>query len=554
MTMDLSGQTRIRALISRHPSCLRVLMKHGFAGCGGPAGPDEPLEFFARAHQVDLDALLAELASELASPAPPPAPPVKPPMLIMPYVVSALFATLTAGSLLGAVNLYRIQFRLEGVAAELVRLHASFQLNGLMALFICGVAVHAVPRFWGTAPAPRPLAIGLPALVLLALFLRTGAALGLWPGSALTAAGLALVLAGLAFSGFLVRARLASPKPASGLDALILLGALSWPAGNALWLAGDWPGGGGEVAVKTGEEVLLFGFLMSWLLGMAPRVLPFFTDLGHPRARLSWVLAGLLGSGVLVRAAGVLALESLAVAHVGQLLIAAALIAFALAVDRLGTKHLPIYGTMGNFRTAVLAALAWCAAGGALLALSALRVLFGAAPLSYFAIDAARHLIAVGFAFGLLIAVSSRLVPTFTGRTLPYPRAIDTGLAVLHAGVALRLTQALAPMGFVSVLHVSGLSGFLVVLGFLPWAYNLLCLAAPEDSPAGPITARTRISDILARSDRHLAVLVQQGFGALANPVLRRSLAKLVTLEDACRLHKLDVDAVLTALRALEPS
>ena len=39
--VPVTGSTRLRAMIGPHPSCLRVLMKHGWAGCGGAAGPDE---------------------------------------------------------------------------------------------------------------------------------------------------------------------------------------------------------------------------------------------------------------------------------------------------------------------------------------------------------------------------------------------------------------------------------------------------------------------------------------------------------------------------------
>lgn len=432
-----------------------------------------------------------ELTSDLKEPGPAPVHPAQPPPVMMLYVVSALVATMTAGSLLGAINLFRIQFRLEGVAAELVRLHASSQLNGLMGLFISGVALHALPRFWGSPQAPRPLAFALPALVVASLAVRTAAVLS-GAGARWTAASDAmLVTAGLVFASWVIWIRRASVRPCSGLDALLVLGALAWPAGNAIWLAGEYPDAREpwlDVGVKAGEEVLLFGFLMPWLLGMGPRVLPFFTELGHPRARAGWVLAALLSSGVAIRQLGLVALESLSVGQVGQLVTAGALVFFASRMDRTGAKHLPIAGTTGAFRTAVLAALAWCTVGALIFAVSAARALLGAMPLSYLAIDAARHLVAVGFAFGLLIAVSSRLVPTFTGRAFPHPRAVNRGLVIFHAGVALRLLQSLAPSGAVEVLYVSGLSGFLVVLGFLPWAYNLICLAAPEPAPCGPIT------------------------------------------------------------------
>lgn len=395
---------------------------------------------------------------------------------LVPFAVGAVLATLTAGSLLGAVNLFRIQFRLEGVASELVRLHASFQLNGLMGAFVCGVALQALPRFWGGPTPPRALAAGLPALLLAALLARAGAASGWSAGVPLS--GALLVGSGAAFAAWVAYSRYVSPRTVTGLDVLLVFGAFAWPAGNALWLAGEWPAEPlVELGVKAGQDLLVSGFLLAWILGMAPRVTPFFTELGHPRARAGWVLAALLASGVLVRLIGFVWLESLAVAQAGQLITAAALLFFVARMDRPGSKHLPIAGTTGAFRTAVLAALAWCTLGALLFALSAVRALVGWSSLSYLALDAARHALAVGFAFGLLIAVSTRLVPTFCGRALPHPRAIDRGLVLFHLGVALRLVQALAPLGFLSVLQISGLSGILVLLGILPWAYNVVQLA-----------------------------------------------------------------------------
>lgn len=49
----------VREISTGYPACREVLARHGMGG--GDRGPDEPLEFFAHAHHVDLVNLTAEL-------------------------------------------------------------------------------------------------------------------------------------------------------------------------------------------------------------------------------------------------------------------------------------------------------------------------------------------------------------------------------------------------------------------------------------------------------------------------------------------------------------
>jgi len=65
--------------------------------------------------------------------------------------------------------------------------------------------------------------------------------------------------------------------------------------------------------------------------------------------------------------------------------------------------------------------------------------------------------------------------------------------------------------------------------------------------------ADMKVAEIIARWPLALEVLVAQGFTPLANPVARKTLARAVTLEQACRLQGRDPDQVLAELRrALE--
>ncbi|HQH71148.1 MAG TPA: DUF1858 domain-containing protein, partial [bacterium] len=78
----IDPKTMIPDLLKAAPHARPVLDRYGLRGCGGPLGPMETLEFFAKAHEVPLDGLLEELRGALAGgeetsqPAAQPAPPL----------------------------------------------------------------------------------------------------------------------------------------------------------------------------------------------------------------------------------------------------------------------------------------------------------------------------------------------------------------------------------------------------------------------------------------------------------------------------------------------
>ena len=57
----ITPEMSVRDINVRYPGCRAVFAQYGMGGCGGDFGPDEPLNFFAEAHHVDLARLTAEL-------------------------------------------------------------------------------------------------------------------------------------------------------------------------------------------------------------------------------------------------------------------------------------------------------------------------------------------------------------------------------------------------------------------------------------------------------------------------------------------------------------
>ena len=51
--VEITEQTSLRDIIGAYPETRGVMAQYGMMECGGSAGPDEPLGWFARVHKVD---------------------------------------------------------------------------------------------------------------------------------------------------------------------------------------------------------------------------------------------------------------------------------------------------------------------------------------------------------------------------------------------------------------------------------------------------------------------------------------------------------------------
>ncbi|HZU38933.1 MAG TPA: DUF1858 domain-containing protein [Gemmataceae bacterium] len=176
---------------------------------------------------------------------------------------------------------------------------------------------------------------------------------------------------------------------------------------------------------------------------------------------------------------------------------------------------------------------------------------------------AIRHAITVGFVSLMIMGVAARVVPTLNGVDAARLSRLWVPFLLLNAGCALRVTtQALTdftPHAFA----VTGLSGVLEVTGLALWAVHLWSImagcphlrsAAGETEPAQPyrpgsvILATHRVGEVLDAQPALLDMLIGLGFRPLANPLLRRTVARRVTLRQACEQLGLDELEVLATL------
>ncbi len=186
-------------------------------------------------------------------------------------------------------------------------------------------------------------------------------------------------------------------------------------------------------------------------------------------------------------------------------------------------------------------------------------------PFSHAFFGAYRHALTVGFITLMIVGVSSKVVPTLCGLDLRQLAPLWNAFLLLNLGNGLRVASEIATDYTVRAYPIMGASGFLEVGGLSLWAADLVrCMRKgiqlerqplSETGSAQPLLLgpETRVADVLARYPESLEIFVRHGFAPLRNPVLRRTMARVVTIEQACCREGADLDRLLAELRALAP-
>jgi hypothetical protein len=568
--VPITGADSVRQVLARHPQTLPVFEKFGLMGCGGSEGPDERIDLFASIHRLDAAALLRDLQEsvdrppEAARSGTAPAE-IAPAPLYPAFLKGALVCTLTLGATFGAWNLLMIHRAILANPPSHNWVHAGFQIWGFVFLFIVGVSVHTFPRFLGTELRhPRGARSTLWLTIAGQVLISWGRLGELLPGT-LPSLELGILLQASAvaiWAGVLVSTwrRAGSPK-----DLVMLYlgaGTLSWLAAAGFFIVGAVKAlieEDTDAAVKWNQPVYalaLYGGALAWIQGMFLRTGPVFLSLRPTRFGLvkAALLLGQAGAWVAaIGGARVGRPGALALMDLGLLGVAAAVALFAAGARPFsrGMQHVMPGG--GSFATIVRLAFA------ASLLFAALGGYYGTADLAGWPAnglihDGARHAFTLGFVTLMIFGMAARVVPVFGGADLRYPKLLAAGSWMIAAGVILRETQ----VGVV-LLHapgltwLSGLSGFVAATGVIFCSVSIW--STLNARPAGAVRKSVAIEEdanVGALVDAHeeaIPILVEAGFTAIANPLLRKTLARAVTLRQACSIHKIDLAQVLVRLR-----
>jgi hypothetical protein len=160
--------------------------------------------------------------------------------------------------------------------------------------------------------------------------------------------------------------------------------------------------------------------------------------------------------------------------------------------------------------------------------------------------------------------VSSKVVPTLSGVDVRRAASLWPTFILLNLGNALRVSFQIATDFSDSAYSVMGISGSIEVVGLTLWVYEMMKnmrvgrelekqttsgLVVQLQPPA--IAPQTRVADVLNRYPQSLDVFLRYGFTPLSNPVLRQTMARVVTIEQACRREGVDLESLLTELKSI---
>jgi len=575
---SITPEMTLRDIIAAWPATAAVFGRHGLMGCGGMQGPVEPVGWFAKVHHVDLAQLIDELEQAAASGAAPSAPSISPAdlaheNLYRRFLKAALLFTFTGGTALGAWALVvmAMRERLGGIGRGVIQVHGHWQLFGWVGLFVVGVAYHILPRLTAVPLPSYRLASWSFVALTVGTVMRFGQSLD--PSAARTTlliGGALLEIAGCAIFAWTVGRILAlqggKVMPyqtflAHGTAWLLISALLNLAHAYDLVASGRF-----EVAAWLNVpylSVFLIGFVTFWILGVSLRTLPVFMGL-RSRPRTAAIVAPPLSAAIAVFAVS----EALFLRNgtdaprvgfgVAGLAIALLLVVYTWALGILSPAHdEPEPGADHGYEKFIRLAYAWLIVSGLMLAVFAGLTLAGRT-IDHAYVGAYRHALTVGFITTIMVGMALRIIPVFRGVPLWSTRLREITFWLLAIGNVMRVVfQSLSAAAGPEWLRVAGVSGLLELTALLLFGVNLwktMNTETLEDRAAAtyrpPIASETRVGALLEAYPGLLPVFVANGFAPLANPMLRRTLARGVSVGQACRMRGVDLEGFLGRLRS----
>lgn len=512
----------IREVSRRFPATRPVLERYGLGDCGGEDGPDEPLAWFATVHRLPLDDFLKDIreAAQRDSSAAPAASAPAPSLFSPHFIAGSLFLTLTLGATTGMINLLRIAAGAD-VPTDHRQIHGHTQVIGFATLFLMGIAYHALPRILGiggTRPG-RTVRVSFWLMFFGVLLRNAGQPLGLHPiGRLLSLASGAMELAsGLLFVRFLFALlRAVREGKYDRRDPLLLflragafyfLAAILLVAAQGVWLAGHVDTVLPAALNEPFYFAALYGFLLAFIYGFGHRIVSLFLGVGPAAGGTSEAALGFQAFGVLSYLSswvpGISDGLAFGLRDCGLTLVALSAVVYLAGNGFLWRKSIfPMMRTPGAPTVAIRCAFG-CLGLWSLLELAGVllsRTTRIPAQNLWWA-DAARHTFTIGFLTLLIIGMSLRILPVFSGKTLWSPRLAYATYALVLLGAAMRLLQY--PAAFRPTFYVIGsYMGIPVVAALVLYLVNLVRTmrgkpegrrtAAPSPRPAFASTLPVR--------------------------------------------------------------
>ncbi|MFQ5673248.1 MAG: DUF1858 domain-containing protein [Nitrospinales bacterium] len=164
------------------------------------------------------------------------------------------------------------------------------------------------------------------------------------------------------------------------------------------------------------------------------------------------------------------------------------------------------------------------------------------------------HLNLLGFMVMMIAGVAYHVLPRFSAKPLPWPEGLRYHFILQNIGlVGMVVSHAAGGLWQTGVFHVLFiLFSITAGAGLGIMCYNLYSILVPtaESPPPTKISAAMKVSEVLDKFPAALPIFLQNGFAALANPAARKTFARVVSIDKACRKHGVDTAQFLRQLNA----
>lgn len=561
-TLKITEEMTVREVNIKYPACREVFNKHGMGGCGGQFGPPEPIGFFAKAHNVSVEELIADLQTAAAAGNQTSGETEDEKLagrMYKKFVKTALFFTLTLGTVWGVLNLTQIALSRSFDAPYYASIqgHGHAQTLGWVGLFIMGVAYYTIPKFKGTHLRYLKLALATLPMMIVGIIMRAIAqpfAQNQTYGFLTFAASIVEIAAMGIFVVLMLDVVRRSTQAIefyekfvyAGLVWLLVLGGLNIAATWYLWKTGV-----NIIPPEYNLRILhtqVFGFIVNIILGVSLRILPNFMGLRQPMEKTASAAFWIINAGIALRVIGAQPLVLSSVLEMAGVL----LYIYALGIFAKPVAQVEIQGVDNSYTWFVRLGYFWLIVTGAMiLGGDVYQKLTGAAPAHQY-IGAYRHAVTVGFISTVMMGVAYRVLPIFNGTELFSVRMMRYSFWLLAIGNLFRVGWQLGTMTGSTVAYAgTGISGYLELTAMGLFAWNMVKTLREQTDcflEDHIITPLTHVADILDLYPETRLALIEAGFSHMAS--MPRP-PRFVTLDFAAKRHGLDSAIVAEKLNSI---
>jgi len=579
--MEINRNTIIKDLVKKHPETLAVFKKYNLVIAGGVRGPNEPLAFFSKAHEVDYDEIAGELREAIEKGLDGNAEPIvlEEDRVYARFVKTAILMTLTVGVTFGAVILTYIgskgSFQSAAIFHPIIQAHGHAQLFGWVGLCIIGFAYYIVPRIKNIELKHRELTTTSFWLMVTGIVIRTFAQpyANEMTNILLPISGLLEFAAVITFAYIIFSTVFSSKENIEIYDKFIKVGVLWFVVCSIINVFMDV-----YMFFTNSHEIprafyspfvhmYLLGFVFMFIFAVNIRTVYAFLDVKKPSPTAVnttfWLLNLIIPFYFITNFLSYEFPFLLKASYFTIYVVAFSILVFVygIRVFERSTGELDDVVMDRSYSKTIRAAYVWLIIG--VLILGAKPFLGAFSEGQYLFHGAANHALAVGFITMMIMGYASKMVPTFRGVNMYSVRLSDMTFILINLGCFLRVfTQVMIGLKGDFYYSLIGFSGWIEFVAIGMFGYNIWksINAKEEDDDVGDqkeklkeITKDTKINDAIEQYPETLDVFLEFGFKQLSNPVARKTIAKVFTIAQATKIHPVNIDDLLKALNEKIP-